>query len=397
LRKEYLAYVPFILLLGLALDIYIPSIPSMMHYLRTTDAEIQLSLSVFMYTFGGGQLIVGPLSERFGRKPMLNLSLIIFTIGSILCCFASNLSFLIFGRCLQAFGACGSQVITLSMVRDRYDGVQATSLFTLLKAAMGIAPIIAPIGGAFLQIKYGWQACFVVLAIYGLFCLSFVRLALPTCKLANKELKIIDLITPYANIINNKSFLYYSFAAISAQAAMFGFFSLSPRFYIIYHNLSEQTFGILFSLNALAFLITGFLATNKIAIWGTLRSTVYAAGLYAVSGILMLSLSFVYDNYWILLFPNLIASGASAIMLGASTSGALMPFKHKSGNASALLGSLEFLIGGFIGSLVIYNILKPLTMLALILLSFGILTIIAALYIKTANGVSDVKRRSKVL
>lgn len=371
--------IPFVLPLGLGLDLYLPSVPSMTSALNVDRVQIQLTLSVFLYCFGIGQLFIGPLSDNFGRRHILLTSLILFILGSLICVNAQVMSLLLLGRILQAFGACGSQVVAFAMIRDQYDGKEATLIYTTLKGAMAIAPIGAPILGAFLQIHYGWQANFIVLSLYGAFILGLAYFSLKETllhlpkKTLVKESFTSRYLKPYKTILSHVGFLYFCSCGIATQAAMFGYFSLSPRYYISLYGLSESQFALLFSINAMTFLLTSVLMGKWIYRLGLKRTTLIGACLLILSGIIMLFAHASYQHPFVLFLPNLIASASASIMLGASASGAMMPFKHTAGAAAAMFGCMEFIGGGLIGSLAILGEEISVLPLAGCLISLGVI------------------------
>ncbi len=387
-----LLMIPFVLPLGLALDLYLPSVPSMATALETNAVNIQLTLTVFMYCFGFGQLIVGPITDRFGRLRILLASIVLFTIGSIICTTADTMSVLLTGRILQAFGACGSQVVAFAMVRDQYDGKNATLIFTSLKGAMAIAPIGAPVLGAFLQIYYGWQANFAVLSLYGLGALLLAFFFLKETKpKATIDQQVANrffgkYIKPYKAILSNPEFLYFGACGLATQAAMFGYFSLSPRYFILLHGLSESQFAMLFSANAVAFLLTSIVAGKFIYRLGFKKSTLIGALMLIISGACMVCGDYSSDHYFVLFLPNLIASSSAALMLGASASGAMMPFKQNAGAAAAMFGCMEFIGGGFVGSTVIRNNTISVIPLAVCLIALGIGIVLANICLQKVSS-----------
>jgi MFS transporter, DHA1 family, chloramphenicol/florfenicol resistance protein len=371
LRAIFL-FLPFVLPLGLALDMYIPSVPTMAKSLGAMPTEIQLTLSVFLYGFGFGQLFLGPLSDSLGRRKILILSALLFTFGGGLCYVAKTVNILIVGRIFQALGACGTQVIAFSMVREQFEGKEATFIFSTLKAVSAIAPIAAPILGAFLQLHYSWRAVFITLSFYGLLILLLALLGIKETLKAREPLKITTIYLPaFRAAFSRTSFLYYCFCAVSAQAAMFGYFSLSPHFFIGHHVFSETQFAMLFSINAGVFLLTGTCLGKNIYNIGIRRSTFIAAVLFFISGLCMIVGNFFYESYLILFLPNLIASSGAAIMLGAAISGALLPFKTHIGIIAAFFGCLEFVGGGLIGSLSLAGQTLSVLPLGLILIVLG--------------------------
>ncbi len=370
--KTIILLLPFVLPLGLALDMYIPAVPSMAQSLGALPTEIQLTLSIFLYCFGLGQLFFGPLSDSIGRKRTLLISALVFTLGGILCFFAHTVNSLIVGRVLQAFGACGTQVVAFAMIRDQYEGKNATVVFSTLKAVSAIAPLAAPILGAFLQIHYGWRATFIILSLYGLLILGLSLGGIKETLQKYEPFQVKAIYLPaFKNALSQGRFLYYCVCVMAAQAAMFGYFSLSPHFFIGKHSLSETQFATLFGINAFFFLITGAIMGKKIYKIGIRKSTLIAAILFGISGISMGIGHYIFDGYQILFLPNLIASSGAAIMLGAATSGALLPFKTHIGITAALLGCIEFMGGGLIGSISLMGHPLSVQALSLILMFLG--------------------------
>ncbi len=367
---------PLVLPLGMALDLYLPSIPSMGAALNCTGLEIQLTLTVFMYCFGFGQLIAGPITDSIGRMPVLYFSLLLFATGSALSAISSDLALLLVGRVFQAFGACGTQVVAFALVRDHYDGKDATLIYTSLKGAMTIAPILAPILGAFLQIHYGWQANFAVLSLYGIsiwllcyFALNHYQLNKASPK---KGLDLKTIFKPYAKIITHPQFLYFGLCGLATQAAMFGYFSLSPQYYVKLHGLHEGAFAKLFSINAFTFLVTSLILGKKIFQWGLGKSTLIGASLLTLSGCLMIVGHHFFEHPYVLFLPNLIASSSAALMLGAAASGAMLPFKENAGSAAALFGCFEFIGGASIGQMAIWGDTISVLPMAGILISLSL-------------------------
>ncbi|MBI2792238.1 MAG: multidrug effflux MFS transporter [Gammaproteobacteria bacterium] len=375
LMTTILLMIPLVLPLGLALDLYLPSVPSMASALATDSLHIQLTLTLFMYCFGVGQLFVGPITDRIGRKVVLIYSLIFFTLGSIFCTIAESLLPLLLGRILQAFGACGSQVVAFAMVRDQFEGKNATIIYTSLKGAMAIAPIGAPVLGAFLQVYYGWQANFAVLALYGflILLLSIFQLRETQSAPPAKAYHFSEYINPYKKILKHSQFLYFGFCGLATQAAMFGYFSLSPRYFISLFQLSEPEFAKLFSANAIVFLLTSLIVGKWIYKLGHARTTLIGGILLIMSACFMMIGNHYFEHPYVLFLPNLIASSSAAMMLGAAASGAMQPFKENAGSAAAMFGCMEFLGGASIGQMAIWSQTISVLPLAFILLLLGMM------------------------
>jgi len=354
-----LLILPFVLPIALSFDLYLSSVPTMPEALAVKPSQIQLTLSVFLYCFALGQLLIGPASDRFGRRKTLLFSLILFTSGSIFCALAPNFALLLTGRVLQAFGACGSQVIGLALVRDNCEGKDVTKIISFVRAGAAISPIMAPILGAYLQVNYGWQANFVVLSLYGIsiFFLAWNFIE-DTVQEKSPGSFLHHYINSFKSVLSHISFIYFAACAMAAQAVVFGYFSLAPRYYMRHFDLTESQFALLFSLNSCLFLLTGILGGKFIIQYlGCRRTTWMAAIILILSGVVMYAANYFYSHHFALFLPYLMASTGTALMGAASAAGAMMPFKQKAGTASALFGCVEFMGGCLLGTLASKHVL----------------------------------------
>lgn len=345
---------PMVLLMGLALDLYIPSQQIMMHALDLNFPQIQWTMTIYMYCFGLGQLIVGPITDRFGRRLPLFLSIVLYIAGSILTASVDQYLHILIGRSLEAFGACGAMVIALALVRDKYEDNNAIKAFTYLRSMTTLAPIVAPSLGVFLALNYGWRADFYFLAFLGglaLVCSFGIEYPPHTVGGNNHN----NFLKTYWYIFKNASFRHYAVCAAMVQTVMFSYFSISPVIYLQHLQLSEIYFAILFSVNASAFLLAAFIFASLIAKLGIKKSVFIGALLYVSAGILVWMMQcYLGLRIETLLVPGMIASAGCAFALGPSCTGALKPFKKQSGKAAALLGSIEFMLGGMLGACVVY-------------------------------------------
>src|SRR5512134_2422402 len=163
----------------LAMDIYLPSMPAMTRALSASAEDVQLTLSIYMFGWGAAQLIAGPVSDRFGRRPALIAGLVVFTLASIVCALSRNIGTLIAARFVQALSMATVAVVPRAVVRDLHSGDRAAHLLSTMMLVLAIAPVFAPILGAELHVLLGWQANFAFVALYGLLCLAAVQLSLP--------------------------------------------------------------------------------------------------------------------------------------------------------------------------------------------------------------------------
>lgn len=382
---------PLVLTLGLAMDIYLPSIPKMPEALNTSVQSVQLTLSLFLLVFGLGQLIFGPLSDQIGRKKTVLLSYVLYFLGSMICALSDSFPLFLSARMIQGLGACGTLVCAFSILKDLYNGDEVTRCFSYLKGLMGAAPITAPVIGAWLDLWFGWRASFWALTFYGALALGIFILYGKETHPESKRRKIdINLFKRYASILKSSTFRNYALVCICAQGVLFGFFSLSPHLIIGELHFREQEFSVFFGVNALCYLTgafsSGYLLNRKgpgtVIFIGSL--TVLGAGLSMFSAYLLSGF-----NIWTLMIPSVIASAGVAMMMGPASASAVAPFNNYVGTATALLGCIECAGGSLIGNLLTMLPLHNQLPLALNLLGTGSVALLALLSVR---GFAEIRK-----
>ena len=163
----------------LSMDIYLPSLPSMTHALGASVDEVQLTVSVYMFGWGVAQLFAGPVSDRFGRRPAFLWALVVYTLASVACALARDVGTLVAARFVQALSMATVAVVPRAVVRDLHAGERAAHMLSTMMLVLGIAPVVAPILGAELHVRFGWRANFAFVALYGALAWLAVRFGLP--------------------------------------------------------------------------------------------------------------------------------------------------------------------------------------------------------------------------
>ena len=225
IRKTVWVLAPMVVALALAMDVYVPAIPSMLTLFHVSAGEMQLTLSLFMFTCGIIQLIIGPLSDQYGRRPISYLSILIFTLGTVLCASAQSAPQLIIYRMVQATGAIGMTVTALAVVRDRYHGEANGKTYSYLNGIIAFSPMLAPFVGSYLDVSYGWQATFLVLLLISLWAFLSIMLGVPETLAKEHRIKISShIFREYKNIFLNRIFLYYTLSTAMGLSYLFFLF-----------------------------------------------------------------------------------------------------------------------------------------------------------------------------
>lgn len=339
---------PFVFSFAFGLDIYIPIIPQMTAIFDTTPSMVQLTMSLFLFVTGAGQLLIGPLSDRWGRKPIFYLASLLYAAGSLCCAFAPSIAWFIFFRIVSGFGACGMLVTSFAVVRDLYSSDKSAKIYSYLNGAVGISPTFAPILGGYLAVTFGWQSVFFSLAFLG--CAAFLITSF-FIQETHVEPSSVSAVR-YLPIIQNRQFLVFAILAGLAESVFFCFFSISPFIIIGLHGVPTEEFGFYFATFGLVIALAGFasgLLIEKFGIYFTLKIGI---ALMLIGGALMLlcyqCMPMTLPGF---LVPMVIACTGSMFLVGGSASLALEPFGEIAGTAAAAFGAFEFGISSFVGSL----------------------------------------------
>jgi DHA1 family bicyclomycin/chloramphenicol resistance-like MFS transporter len=244
-KKNFL----IILILGLlsaigpfSIDMYLPGFPAIAADLHTTVAHVSLSLSSFFIGISAGQLLYGPLLDRFGRKRPLYIGLSLYLITSLACTFANSANTLITFRLLQALGACGGMVASRAMVRDLFPVNEIAKVFSMLMLVIGVSPIIAPTVGGYITAAIGWQYVFVTLTVMTAFILAGVYFVLPESKKPDPafSLKPAPIINGFWNVLKQPQFYTYALTGSIATSGLYAYISGSPYIFMELFKVSEN-------------------------------------------------------------------------------------------------------------------------------------------------------------
>lgn len=336
-------------LTALSIDIYLPAMGLIAEDLGTGEGTIQWTISIFMLSFAVGQLIYGPLSDRYGRKITLVVGLLLYGVANLWCALATGPGWLVAGRFVQGLGACAGLVSSFAIARDLYSGTELTQVLAKVASVRALAPILAPILGAQLTILWGWRASFYFLFLFTFGFLVWMWIGLPETHLQRQPTPLNKLLPVYAGLFKNRLFMRYSMVNSFVFAGLFVFISAGSPLLIGAWDLSPSAFAWCFGSNALMYMVGSIFAgrvatrftTAKLALAGTLLS--------AFGSVLLLLLSSIHQ-VWAVLLPMYVMTFGVAWALPASTSGSLESLGDRAGTATALQGFLRFSISGLVGA-----------------------------------------------
>ncbi|MFE7811772.1 multidrug effflux MFS transporter [Streptomyces sp. NPDC057433] len=342
----------------LAMDMYLPALPEVTRSLGSTASTVQLTLTACLAGMALGQLVVGPMSDRWGRRRPLLVGLAAYIVATALCAIAPSVELLIAFRLAQGLSGAAGIVIARAVARDLYDGVAMARFFSTLMLVSGVAPIIAPlIGGQVLRVT-DWRGVFVVLTALGVLMAAVVWAKLPeTLEPAERHRGGIgEALGSMRRLLADRAFSGYVLTGGFAFACLFAYVAASPFVVQEIYGASPQTFSLLFGVNSVGLVIMGQI-NGKVLVGRVRLDRVLGLGLAVVvtasTAVLLMALGVFGD---VGLAPMAVAlfvlMSAMGITMPNTQALALMRVKHSAGSASALLGTSSFLIGAIASPLV---------------------------------------------
>ncbi|GAP51755.1 bicyclomycin resistance protein [Streptomyces azureus] len=334
---------------ALTIDMYLPAMPGMAHELQTSMPLVQLTLTVFVIGLAIGQVIVGPLSDMWGRRRPLLIGMALYVAGSLWCAMAPDVGWLVGGRILQSLGAAAATVLARAIVRDLFDGTAMTRFFSTLMLVNGVAPIVAPVIGGQLLTVATWRAMFVVLAALGAALLLAVVFTLPESLPAGRRqpARLTGTLRTFRALATDWHYLRYVLAAALMFAAVFAYISGSSFVLQDGYRLTPQQFSLVFGANGLGIVLFGqanSLLVGRAADEHTLlRISLTVATLGGLGVLACAALRLPLPMLLTCLFTVVSMLG---IVFANATSLALTRHGSAAGAASSLQGLLQFLVGG---------------------------------------------------
>lgn len=336
-------------------DIFLPSMPSMARDLATDYGRIQLALSVFMMGIGVSQLVIGPLSDSFGRRPVLKWTIILYVGASFACVIAPNIESLLAARIVQSFGGCAGLVVGRAIIRDRFEGAKAAQAYAYISAALAAGPMLGPIIGGQIEVWLGWRANFAFLTAFGLVALAAVVWALSeTNSTPNREtMRPQRLVRDYASMFRDLRYLGYVLTITFTYAGVFAFISGSAFVFVDVLGFAPDVYGWVFAI-ALGGYCVGSLVASQITERIGIDGMIMMGALIAAASTVVLA-AFVgagLISVWTIIAPVTVFTFGSGFMFPNCQAGAIGPYPHMAGTAAALLGSIQMAVAALVGALV---------------------------------------------
>lgn len=334
-----------------SIDMYLPGFPAIARDLNTTAAKVSQSLSGFFVGISLGQLLYGPLLDRFGRKKPLFIGLAVYILASAGCAVATTIEQLIFLRVIQAVGSCAATVASVAMVRDLFPVSESAKVFSLLLLVVGFSPMIAPTAGGYVTDAFGWHAVFVILTIMGVAILAATALWLPDSYKPDKtlSLKPRPIIKNFLEVFREPQFYTYSITGAIAFAGLFAYVSGSPIVFMEVFHIDGKVYGWIFAFLSIGFIGSGQINTLMLRRFTSEQIINVALICQAVIGLTFLAAALTgaltLATTLVFLFLFLCCVGYTYPNAAALS---LAPFTRNAGSASALMGACQMGAGTLI-------------------------------------------------
>ncbi len=341
-------------IMPISIDLYLPSLPTIANEFNVTAGAVQFTLAIFLIGVGLGQVVYGPLTDKYGRKGPLTVGFVIYILGALACALAPSITVLIAGRFLQALGASAGSVISGAIARDLWRGKTLADRLSLLMLVLGVAPILAPSLGGVILSFWNWHGVFWVLVGYGIIMLfALTHLPETSSAVERDSIQLRDTARNYGAILGNIPFLCYVCIGACISAILMSYITSSSFLYIDMLGNSPRQFGMLFGINAIG--LIGSSQLNRRVLRTQRLETVAQRALFAALVIALVMIGFALSGavttvvLSCLLFSLCVSLGFIMPNIAA------LAFGHvhaRMGSASAIQGTLQSIVGGIAGTLV---------------------------------------------
>ncbi len=338
-----------------SIDMYLPAFPAIAADLHTSVAKIALSLSSFFIGISAGQLLYGPLLDRYGRKKPIYIGISVYLLASIGCALASSVDALIGLRLIQALGGCSGMVAARAMVRDLFPVEENAKIFSLLMLVIGVSPIIAPTLGGYVTAAFGWHTVFIILTIMSAFILAAVHFALPESRKPDLSVSLLPapIIKSFINVFKEPQFNTYAFTGAISAAGLYAYIAGSPHVFMELYQVTEKQYGWIFAGIALGLITCSQLNSFLLRSYKSEQIIPVALFCQALTGLTLgLGTVFNFLNLYTTIFLILIFLSCQGFVFPNSSALTMAPFSKNAGTASALMGAIQLAVGAVTSGLV---------------------------------------------
>lgn len=345
---KYISFICFLSALSMlgyfTSDMYLPAFPVIAKSLQTSKAQVELSLSVYMFGLAVGQLFYGPISDKIGRKLTLILGLIIFTLATVGCYRSTSISLFLFFRVIQALGACSTTVIWQAIVVDKFNEAKTHQIFSIVFPLLGVSPAVAPVIGGLLTSAFGWRSIFSTLTILGivllLITLFLFKESLSRELSIQRKQSFLTILSNYGTLLRSPFYMSYVGIVCLATSAYFCYLTESP-FVLKNLGFTPHAIGFFYIPQTIAFMLGGFTSKPLVSKYGSHKTLVTSIYLSLIGALIMLIASFKVVSSLQIVIPFCIIAFSNGVIYPTAIAKALSRFSHIAGTAAGLSGFLQ--------------------------------------------------------
>jgi DHA1 family bicyclomycin/chloramphenicol resistance-like MFS transporter len=364
----------------LSLNILAPAMPGLITTLGASAGTVQLTLSLFLFGMAISQLVLGTLSDRFGRRPVMLAGLALTVVASFAALFATSITGLIIARTVQAFGATVGIVVGRAIIRDLYDRERAASMIGWVTMVMVIAPMIAPLIGGVLDTAFGWQAIFLFMGLFAAAVLAWMAFQLPETRAVAASEGFAHFLASSASLLTSRTYLGYALVATTNSAMFFTFIGGAPHVVVGMMHRTSAEYGVWFVVISITYMFGNFAAGRWSARFGVdamIRAGVAITVFGAAVGIVWMLVN-PQGGPEVIMAPQMIIGFASGFMLPNAIAGAVSVRPQAAGAASGLMGFMQMGLGAVTAQVIGLLLAEassglPLTLIVLVLCACGLL------------------------
>lgn len=346
--NSFLMLLMFMVLLSpLGIDIFLPAMPVMAQEFKVSASQIQTTVTFFMFAMGLGQILIGPLADKIGRRPVALAGICLYILSALIGAVSQEFAYLQLARLAQGLAACATSIVVFSAVRDCYSNKENARIYSYLNGAICVVPALAPSFGGLLTLEFGWRSTFIFMLAYALCVLVIVgKQFKETRPESTQSAGRLYQWSKYQPILASPHFLFYAASCMMGMGAILTYVTYSPVWLIDHLGLTSIQFSLLFGFNALINVIACFVAPKVIRKLGNRPTVIFAFGLLLVAGSLEFIGFFFGPSSGLLaglafMLPMLLLCIGFAFLLGPATSMALSEFGERAGTAAAMLGCIQ--------------------------------------------------------
>jgi len=343
----------FVMLGPFTNNIMVPSLTSIATEMQTGFGDAQTILSIFMVGFATGQLFVGPMSDRFGRKPVLTVSMVLFVAASVLCAFAPDLYSLCAARLVQALGVSATLSVGRAIVRDSFESSQMAQIYAYVGTALALGPIVGPIFGGFIEVAAGWRSVFFFLSGVGVVMLLIVVFMLreTNANLNRDATRPAKLIGNYATLLSTRLYMGYVLCNAICYGGIFAFTSCSAYILIGLLKVPPDVFGALYAITVSAYGVGTLVASQITRRIGIQRMILFGGLIMTIFGEILVMLPMLgYFNIWTVVVPFAGFAFGTGFVFPSGQAGGISPYPKMAGAASSMLSCLQMSTAAVIGA-----------------------------------------------